>query len=159
MDTRIKTERRNFTPQARVYHYAVEDIINKEKDTVLDFGSGAARYWQNKLAKQGYVIESHDLSIPNNISLNYFDVILVSNVLNVQETKDQLHDTLKKIVSFGKSGTRIVWNYPSSPRKLKGLTESSLLNQLNHMATAQGFLPQTITLTGEHSGMYVTTLI
>ena len=159
MDTRIKTERSNFTPQARVYHYAVEHVINKTKDDILDFGSGKARYWEKTLGKKAYGIDSYDLSLPDRTMRQYYTVILVSNVLNVQETKDQLHDTLKKIVSFGKSGTRIVWNYPISPRKLKGLKESRLLDHVNHMVTAEGFLPQTTILTGEHSGIYVTTLI
>ncbi|MGA0317660.1 MAG: hypothetical protein ACO3LB_08245 [Flavobacteriaceae bacterium] len=159
MDTRIKTYRKNFTPKARVYHYALEHVIDKDIDEALDFGAGKHNYWPIKLCKQGYTCDGYDLSLPEYDMRQYYTVILVSNVLNVQETKDQLHDTLKKIVSFGKSGTRIVWNYPSSPRKLKGLTESRLLDHVNHMVTAQGFLPQTVTLTGKHSGMYVTTLI
>jgi ubiquinone/menaquinone biosynthesis C-methylase UbiE len=156
MDTRIKTERRNFTPQARVYHYAVEDIINKEKDTVLDFGSGAARYWQNKLAKQSYVIESHDLSIPNNISLNSFDVILVSNVLNVQETRNQLRETLKQIMRFSKSGTRIVWNYAETPRKMPTLTNDDMEWLIEFWGQEKGF---TVLTNEAQKNLYVTTLI
>jgi len=156
MDTRIKTERRNFTPQARVYHYAVEGIINKEKDTVLDFGSGAARYWQNNLAKQGYVIESHDLSIPNNISLKNFNVILVSNVLNVQETRDQLRETLKQIMSFSKSGTRIVWNYAETPRKMPTLTNDDMEWLVEFWSKDAGY---TILTKEVQKNLYVTTLI
>ena len=156
MDTRIKTERRNFTPQARVYHYAVEHIINKEKDTVLDFGSGAARYWQNKLAKQGYVIESHDLSIPNNTSLNSFDVILASNVLNVQETRDQLRETLKQIMSFSKSGTRIVWNYAETPRKMPTLTNDDMEWLVEFWGQDEGY---TVLTKEVQKNLYVTTLI
>jgi len=156
MDTRIKTERRNFTPQARVYHYAVEHIINKEKDTVLDFGSGAARYWQNNLAKQGYVIESHDLSIPNNTSLNSFDVILASNVLNVQETRDQLRETLKQIMSFSKSGTRIVWNYAETPRKMPTLTNDDMEWLVEFWGQDEGY---TVLTKEVQKNLYVTTLI
>ena len=48
-DPRTKTYRKNFTPKARVYHYAVEHVINKQRHDVLDFGAGKHNFWADKL--------------------------------------------------------------------------------------------------------------
>jgi hypothetical protein len=157
METRIKTERPRWTPKARVYHYALQHVIKKEKDDILDFGSGKARYWENKLARKHYHIESYDLSLTDRTLRPYYTVILVSNVLNVQEDMGQLEDTLADIMSFAKSGTRIVWNYPS-PRKMDlGIME--IEDYLTAAAHDEGFTILTDCLRGEHAGLCVTTLI
>lgn len=157
MDTRTKTERPRWTPKARVYHYALKHVIKKEKDDILDFGSGKARYWENKLGRKHYHIESYDLSLTDRTLRPYYTVILVSNVLNVQETMSQLEDTLADIMSFAKSGTRIVWNYPS-PRKMDlGIME--IEDYMIAAAEDEGFTILTDCLTGEHAGLCVTTLI
>ena len=157
MDTRTKTERPAWTPKARIYHYAVDNVINKAKDDILDFGSGKHRYWEKRLSHKHYHIESYDLSLTDRTLRPYYTVILVSNVLNVQETVDQLQDTLAKIISFAKSGTRVVWNYPS-PRKM----DMGIMEVEDYMIAAaedEGFYILTDFLKGDHAGLCVTTLI
>ena len=158
MDTRIKTERPRWTPQARVYHYAVDNLINKIKDDILDFGSGKARYWEKKLGRKNYHIDSYDLSLTDRTLRPYYKVILVSNVLNVQETRDQLRETIKQIIGFAKSGTRIVWNYPS-PRKMPTLTSDDMEWLIEFWGQDQDFTVLTNALKGDQAGLYVTTLI
>jgi len=85
-------------------------------------------------------------------------LILVSNVLNVQETGDQLEDTLASIMRFAQSGTRIVWNYPSQPRKMS-LDIDALHEYVRAAADDNGYATLTDNLKGEHQGLYVTTLI
>jgi hypothetical protein len=157
MDTRIKTERPAWTPKARIYHYAVENVIKREKDDILDFGSGKHRYWEKRLAHKHYHIDSYDLSLTDRTLRPYYTVILVSNVLNVQEDIDQLQDTLAEIMSFAKSGARIVWNYPS-PRKMDlGIME--IEEYMIAAADDEGFYILTDFLKDDHAGLCVTTLI
>mgnify|MGYP000553507502 FL=1 len=158
MDTRTKTYRKNFTPKARVYHYALDHVITKHEDDVLDFGCGKDNYWSNRLSAQEYSIDGYDLSIDEYMIEKKYSVILVSNVLNVQETEDQLEDTLDSIMRFAQSGTIIVWNYPSGPRKMS-LDMDALHEYVKVAADDNGYTTLTDCLKGEHQGLYVTTLI
>ena len=158
MDTRTKTYRKNFTPKARVYHYALDHVITKHEDDVLDFGCGKDNYWSNRLSPQEYSIDGYDLSIDEYMIEKKYSVILVSNVLNVQETEDQLEDTLDSIMRFAQSGTIIVWNYPSGPRKMS-LDMDALHEYVKVAADDNGYATLTDCLKGEHQGLYVTTLI
>jgi hypothetical protein len=158
MDTREKTYRKNFTPKARVYHYALDHVITKHEDDVLDFGCGKDNYWSNRLSAQEYSIDGYDLSIDEYMIEKKYSVILVSNVLNIQETEDQLEDTLDSIMRFAQSGTIIVWNYPSGPRKMS-LDMDALHEYVKVAADDNGYTTLTDCLKGEHQGLYVTTLI
>jgi len=157
-DSRTKTYRKNFTPKARVYHYALDHVITKNEDDVLDFGCGKDNYWSNRLSQQEYSIDGYDLSISEYMIEKKYSVILVSNVLNVQETEDQLEDTLDSIMRFAQSGTIIVWNYPSGPRKMS-LDMDALHEYVKVAADDNGYATLTDCLKGEHQGLYVTTLI
>lgn len=158
MDTRTKTYRKNFTPKARVYHYALDHVITKHEDDVLDFGCGKDNYWSNRLSAQEYSIDGYDLSIDEYMIEKKYSVILVSNVLNIQETEDQLEDTLDSIMRFAQSGTIIVWNYPSGPRKMS-LEMDALHEYVKAAAHDNCYTTLTDCLKGEHQGLYVTTLI
>ena len=157
-DSRTKTYRKNFTPKARVYRYALDHVITKHEDDVLDFGCGKDNYWSNRLSAQEYSIDGYDLSIAEYMIEKKYSVILVSNVLNVQETEDQLEDTLDSIMRFAQSGTIIVWNYPSGPRKMS-LEMDALHEYVKAAADDNGYTTLTDCLKGEHQGLYVTTLI
>ena len=157
-DSRTKTYRKNFTPKARVYRYALDHVITKHEDDVLDFGCGKDNYWSNRLSAQEYSIDGYDLSISEYMIEKKYSVILVSNVLNVQETEDQLEDTLDSIMRFAQSGTIIVWNYPSGPRKMS-LDMDALHEYVKVAADDNGYTTLTDRLKGEHQGLYVTTLI
>jgi hypothetical protein len=155
-DSRTKTYRKNFTPKARVYHYALDHVISKHEDDVLDFGCGKDNYWSNRLSPQEYSIEGYDLSMPNATSNDTYSVILVSNVLNVQETREQLRETLKQIIRFSKSGTRIVWNYTDSPRKMPTLTNHDMEWLMEFYTQDEGY---TVLTKEVQKNLYVTTLI
>ena len=125
---------------------------------MLDFGCGKDNYWSNRLSAQEYSIDGYDLSIDEYMIEKKYSVILVSNVLNVQETEDQLEDTLDSIMRFAQSGTIIVWNYPSGPRKMS-LDMDALHEYVKVAADDNGYTTLTDCLKGEHQGLYVTTLI
>lgn len=59
--------------------------------------------------------------------LERYDIVFASNVLNVQETEEQLEETIIRIVGFCKNRGNFEWNYPDNPRKLnianKGMVE------------------------------------
>jgi len=85
-----------------------------------------------------------------------YEVIMVSNVMNVQETRKQLRETLKQIIRFSKSGTRIVWNYTDSPRKMPTLTN----DDMEWLMEFYGKKADYTVLTKEvQKNLYVTTLI
>jgi len=156
MDTRIKTYRKNFTPKARVYHYAIENVIIKKRHDVLDFGAGEHNYWSIKLCREGYSCDGYDLSLPDYTMRDAYEVIMVSNVLNVQETRNQLRETIKQIMSFSKSGTRIVWNYAETPRKMPTLTNDDMEWLIEFWGQEKGF---TVLTNEAQKNLYVTTLI
>ena len=156
MDARAKTYRANFTPKARVYHYAVDNVINKQRHDVLDFGGGKDNHWSVKLSSEGYSCDGYDLSLPDHTMRDAYEVIMVSNVLNVQETRQQLRETLKQIIGFSKSGTQIVWNYATSPRKMPTLTNQDM----EWLVEFYGQKSDYTVLTKEvQKNLYVTTLI
>jgi 2-polyprenyl-3-methyl-5-hydroxy-6-metoxy-1,4-benzoquinol methylase len=47
-----------------------------------------------------------------------WDVVCLSNVLNVQRTEEELADTIKLACAALKPGGFLVWNYPATPRYL-----------------------------------------
>jgi hypothetical protein len=156
-DPRTKTYRKNFTPKARVYHYAVDNVINKQRHDVLDFGAGKHNYWADKLGREGYSCDGYDLSLTDRTMRDAYDVIMVSNVLNVQETRIQLRETLKQIMCFSKPGTIVVWNYAETPRKMPTLTN----HDMEWLMEFQGQQSKDyVVLTKEvQKNLYVTTLI
>lgn len=155
-DSRTKTYRKNFTPKARVYHYAVEHIINKQRHSVLDFGAGKHNFWSNKLSKEGYSCDGYDLSLADHAMRDAYEVIMVSNVLNVQETRLQLRQTLNQIIGFSKSGTRIVWNYAETPRKMPTLTNDDMEWLMEFQAQENRY---TVLTKEVQKNLYVTSLI
>jgi hypothetical protein len=155
-DSRTKTYRKNFTPKARVYHYALDYVINKVRHSVLDFGCGKDNYWSNKLGKEGYSCDGYDLSLQGYTMRDAYEVIMVSNVMNVQETREQLKETLKQIIRFSKSGTSIVWNYTDSPRKMPTLTNHDMEWLMEFYAQDKGY---TVLTKEVQKNLYVTTLI
>jgi hypothetical protein len=110
-DSREKTYRKAFTPNALVPKLTRKTL--KESDrldyaTILDFGCGKDMLIPNKWREEKIWCDGHDLSLPNKKPrLDSYDVIMVSNVLNVQETNEQLEETINEILSFCHDGTQI----------------------------------------------------
>jgi len=121
-DTRTKTYRKVFTPKALIPKLTREKLTESDRlfdASILDFGCGMGFYIPNKWREEKIFCDGCDLSLPNTKTrLHSYDVIMVSNVLNVQETNEQLEETINEILSFCHDGTQIFWNYPKQPRKL-----------------------------------------
>lgn len=117
-DSRIKTYRRNFTERAVIYKWFLNSSVERS-ESVLDFGCGADALMVGKLIEEGFHdVSGVDLSIPCQPKLYRWKHILLSNVLNVQESKEQIEDLAETLVKFGDpSGFTVYWNYPASPRK------------------------------------------
>lgn len=121
-DTRAKTYRKTFISKALIPKLAREILTESDRlwsSSILDFGCGKDMLTPNKWRAEKIFCDGCDLSIPNTKPrLATYDVIMVSNVLNVQETNEQLEETINQILSFCHDGTQIFWNYPTQPRKL-----------------------------------------
>ena len=92
MDTREKTYRKAFVPNALVYKVAQVKI--SKDDRILDIGCGVDEYHPKRLRSHGYTCDGIDLSRPDLTARGKYDVILLSNVLNVQTNIKDLEDTL-----------------------------------------------------------------
>ena len=102
----------------------VAEHINKE-DSILDFGAGKDALHTKWLREQGFDVTAYDfgdnciegLHDKEALSKQY-KVIMASNVLNVQSSRDMLFETLGQIHDSLEYGGKFVCNYPSSPRKM-----------------------------------------
>lgn len=111
----------------KVARYILETL---PKGTILDFGCG--RYAnQVKLFRErgrtadGYDLwwEANEVTLPGLYSKlrpppGKYDIIGLSNVLNVQTTEKELWDTLRESFSYLAPQGLVVANYPTTPRKL-----------------------------------------
>ena len=66
-----------------------------------------------------------------------YDAVLLSNVLNVQESKEQLRATLRAAFNALKPGGQLVYNYPGSPRKMR-LTTQQIMRYVSDEAEIHG---------------------
>lgn len=128
MDSRTRTARKRFGNQMPVvYRWLFENHPRRFGKKLLDFGCGFAVYY-HMLIRAGYDWYGYDLDLskiaeyqwevrPDNHS-RAFDVVALSNVLNVQESEDQLRETVLTAAGEVCAGGLFVWNYPNSPRRL-----------------------------------------
>ena len=130
-DSRAKTYRKNFVANAILPNKIFKRINKYSKITLLDFGCGKDAYWAKEFRRELSVhCDGLDLDCNSSVGaprLERYDIVFASNVLNVQETEEQLEETIKQIVTFCKNRGNFEWNYPDSPRKLnldnKGMVE------------------------------------
>jgi hypothetical protein len=102
--------------------------------SILDFGAGTNALQAKHLISKGFSVTAHDFGAnvtevhdPQALNKKY-DLVYASNVLNVQSTRQMLHQTLKQIHSVTKGD--FICNYPSSPRYL-GLSISDMEKELS----------------------------
>lgn len=102
----------------------VADNVDK-REMVLDFGSGKDAVHTKWLRELGFNVTAYDFG--NNVidglhdvnALNrQYDVIMASNVLNVQSSMKMLCETMNQINNSLKHGGKLICNYPASPRKI-----------------------------------------
>lgn len=115
-DPRIKTYRPQNCKKSVTWRVA-KDRFDLEDHRTLDFGCGKDAYWPNHLAPLGLEVEGCDLSRPDLKPTGKFDLIVLSNVVNVQESRIQLSSLANAIAAYAADSFVLVWNYPSSPRK------------------------------------------
>lgn len=122
-DPRIKTARpwKRITGKVpRAYRKALAEM--RYDDAVLDFGcgygEGAEWMWENA-PLEIESITKYDLNPEwaEPVSGTY-DLIVASNVLNIQESMDQLKSTIQRIGELVNENTTIVASYPKEPRRL-----------------------------------------
>ena len=101
-------------------------LDNADKsDSILDYGAGPKAIQSKWLVSKGFenvtaydfgenVVDGvHDRSA---LSRSY-DVVFASNVINTENTVGAVKETLKELWNATRSGGRLVFNYPSTPRK------------------------------------------
>lgn len=141
IDGRAKTARKILTNShssngiGLVYQEAMRRAKGQGHIKVLDFGCG---YGQSKDLLQGVndrlIWFGHDLvdrlTTDDSPYEPFFsrdelhnlhkwcDMVLLSNVINVQETWMQLEETVTLALSCVKYGGQLLWNYPRAPRKM-----------------------------------------
>ena len=122
--------------KALVPRYVMENV-NTDK-TVLDFGAGKQAVHSKRLSEKGYKVVAFDFGdnqtdFHNDNALDEtYNVIMLSNVLNVQQSLDMLNNTLIDVNKAMDSNTSIYANYPTSPRYL-GVSKKELKEQLNSL--------------------------
>lgn len=140
IDGRAKTARKILTNGhssngiGLVYREAMRRVKGQGTITVLDFGCGYGqskallegvndrlRWWGTDLVNRfpdDRDLDDCFLYQPWNTLVEKADMVLLSNVINVQETWAQLVEVLDKALSCVKYGGQLILNYPRSPRKL-----------------------------------------
>ena len=104
---------------------------------ILDFGAGPAAAHTKTLMEDGYRATAYDFgdNITSEIDADAlsrsYEVVVASNVLNVQEP-ELLSATLNQLYDAVKPAGCLVWNYPASPR-YGGLTTKEMLQRVMSM--------------------------
>ena len=123
-------------PKARVPKFVMGTANEVKLERTLDFGAGPKALHTWALRKQW--IECHAYEFGKNFNpeehdpyaLNRkYNTVMMSNVLNVQSSRDMLIRTLEQGVKVVNKPGRLVCNYPKSPRK-SDLKEKDLIEIL-----------------------------
>ena len=103
--------------------------IAKPGQSIIDFGSGPKAMHTMMLRDAGLDVTAHDFPAnvrqgvhdPNALDWQY-DIVMASNVLNVQSSNPMLQETVDQLIALRQPSGVIVANFPESPRKLPGAT-------------------------------------
>lgn len=114
------------------------EVLDLDPDTrvrVLDFGAGPNRRHVEDLNRNFESVGSrarafgYDLGDPRQILTESWDIVYASNVLNVQETSEDLFSTLQDLWIAQNDDAELYVNYPKEPRKM-GMTAAQMRNCL-----------------------------
>jgi hypothetical protein len=104
---------------------------------ILDFGSGPKAIHTNMLKELGMDVTPYEIgdNKKSDIHIEYktseveaeFGLVFASNVINVQPSYAALRETLGMMHAFLKEDGICLFNFPSSPRKIKDLTKDMLM--------------------------------
>lgn len=112
---------------------------------VLDYGCGQLEFQSTYLKKIGFIVTPYDIGYARGVLDKPYDIIMISNVLNVQPHLSGLNDILEDIYYIlGKEHstgfTFALVNYPKSPRKMNW-NEKKLVKHLKYFGFLVDKLP------------------
>lgn len=114
--------------------------LNRKHSTTLsylDYGAGPEAIHTQHLLSLGFDCRAWDIGenfnpkIHKHDALFYcYDVVMASNVLNVQPDKKHFLKVLKELHMCVRKTGRVILNYPKEPRKMPQITERELRSLL-----------------------------
>jgi len=104
--------------------------IAKKGDKILDFGAGKDAFGTKYLRESGFDVTAHEigenfvegLHDPDALE-SYYDVVFISNVLNIQPDVPRLLDILSDAKARVNVGGMLVCNFPVKPRHNDATTD------------------------------------
>lgn len=125
----MKSDRSNSFSKNAIVPRIIPQLVKKD-DYILDFGCGKGKVHVKQLKDQGYSVAGYDISIPGSygesIKGKRYDVVYLSNVLNVQSNEEMLEDLFDSVLKCLLPSGFIVVNYPYDPRYLGWSTDKML---------------------------------
>jgi len=105
--------------------------IATPQDLILDYGAGDTIPHTRWLRSLGLNVVATDQMFDPDVHDPYafnhkYDIIMCSNVLNVQTTPRNIVNVIYQLRSVIKPDGVLVVNYPESPRRIKSITDSDI---------------------------------
>jgi len=105
---------------------------------VLDFGAGRDATTTRRLQANGWRVDAYDLPanrVPglhlNALPIERYDMVIMSNVLNVQESRGDILAALREVGRAMLPDGILIANYPREPRRLPAISEDEIANVLS----------------------------
>lgn len=116
--------------------YIIESLQQMRETSILDYGAGPKALHTHELRKHFSHVDAYEIGKNVTPGLHVklkswwsYDVVMASNVLNVQPDLDCLHATLDHIYSHLRPWGMMIANFPKGPRKIK-LTDTQMWDLL-----------------------------
>lgn len=105
--------------------------IATPRDLILDYGAGNTiphTRWLRSLGLNVVAIDQNFDPLVHDINAfdRKYDIVMCSNVLNVQKRPEDIVNVIYHLRSLLKPNGVVVLNYPESPRYIKGITDSDI---------------------------------
>lgn len=125
MDPRTETARAWKT--TKVSQYVQENL---KSGSILDFGCGKFCAQLLPLRDAGRDADGYDIWFEDHeppeggiysrqrLPFRRYDIVMLSNLINIQRTPEELRETLLEAQAFVNPGGCLVMNYPKDPRRL-----------------------------------------
>ena len=111
------------TPLKPLVYKKLLELGKDRAGTVLDFGAGRGAVHSKALKSKGWPVTAwefggnFDRALHDKRALDRkYDTVVASNVLNVQQSKGMLRETLEQLTSAVKPGGTLICNMPKEPR-------------------------------------------
>ena len=105
-----------------IMDFVTKYLKNNPDAKVLDFGAGKKPFLAKHFKKMGFAIDAHELAQNNNkehddVAGEKYDLVVASNVLNVQQTLSNLRKTLNQIFKFTTDNGMLFATVPDQPNE------------------------------------------